>query len=75
MYRVSGERPCEWVAAVWVVKEPHEGLLKLADRGVCEVPVPTTGWKFDLGYGWGGGQPHHKLSAVALKTTIKGAQS
>lgn len=64
-----------WVVAVWSVKEPHEGLLKLADRGVCEVPVPVAGWKFDLGYGWGGGQPHHKLSAVALKTTIKGAQS
>lgn len=69
------QRETLWVVAVWSVKEPHEGLLKLADRGVCEVPVPSAGWKFDLGYGWGGGQPHHKLSAVALKETIKGAQS
>lgn len=75
MYHVSGERPCEWIAAVWSAKEPSEGLLKLADREVCEVPVPTTGWKYDLGYAWGGGQPHHKLSAVALKETIKGVQS
>jgi hypothetical protein len=61
------------VVAVWNVKEPDQGLLKLADRGVAEIPVPVAGWKFDMAYGWGGGQPHHKLSAAALKQTIKEA--
>lgn len=63
--------------AVWSVKEPNR---ELADA-MREHPgdpdhaiiVPTTGWKFDLAYGWGPGQPHHKLSAAALKETIKEA--
>lgn len=61
--------------AVWNVKEPHEGLLKLHMRQVAVLPAPTSGWKFDFAYGWGGGAPQHKLSAAALKTTIKGEQS
>lgn len=71
--RMSREATEHRLVAVWSVKEPHEGLLKLQDRGVCDIPVPTTGWKFDLAYGWGAGQPHHKLSAAALKESIKEA--
>lgn len=72
--RMSREATEHRLVAVWTVKEPTEGLEKIADvlqRG--PVAVPLTGWKFDLAYGWGAGQPHHKLSAAALKETIKEA--
>jgi len=69
---VEVEGNCPHVVAAWKAKEPDEGLLKLADRGVCEIPIPDK-WTFDLAYGWGAVQPHHKLSAAALKETIKEA--
>lgn len=61
-------RDTRMIVAVWTVKETEPGLL---DRS--PVAVPVKGWKFDLAYGWGGGTPHHKLSAAALKESIKEA--
>jgi hypothetical protein len=57
--------------AVWNVKEPM--VLPDALIGPVVIAPPTTGWKFDLAYGWGGGAPIHKLSAAALKESIKEA--
>lgn len=67
---VTVEGNCPHVVAVWTVKEPDQDVV---EAGRYVPAPPTTGWKFDLAYGWGGGQPHHKLSAVALKETIKEA--
>ena len=63
------------LVAVWKVAEPVQDLLYWAERAGTDwsAPVPAAGWKFDLAYGWGGGQPHHKLSAAALKAMIKEA--
>jgi hypothetical protein len=63
--------PARHIVALWVVKEPDQGLLNLKARGVTEIPVPGKGWKFDLAYTWGMGDLF-SLSAVALAETIKG---
>lgn len=61
-----------YAAAVWACKEPDGNMVQLRVRSRGEIViVPTSGWKFDMAYGWGAGQPAHKLSALALKTYIK----
>lgn len=68
--RTMGDR--WWAVAVWVCKELNAELTRReVERGGDVVIVPTAGWKFDMAYGWGAGQPAHKLSAAALKTYIK----
>ena len=53
--------------ALWAVPE-----VTLGTESMPPVP-PATGWKFKLAYAWGAGHPITKLSASALKETIKGA--
>lgn len=76
MHQVVLAGPARHLVAVWTVKEPEEVLGRdWAERGRTWGVPPTAGWKFDLAYGWGAGQPHHKLSAAALKESIKEAGS
>jgi hypothetical protein len=74
-YGVTMGPDTRMVVALWGVAEPELGFVAGWDTHRDEDPVmvPTDGWKFEFAYGWGAGQPHHKLSAVALKATIKEA--
>lgn len=62
-----------YAAAVWACKEPSEEQARIPYNGDRGPLPPTAGWKFDMAYGWGAGQPQHKLSAAALKIYIKEA--
>jgi hypothetical protein len=60
------------VVAVWEVREVSEKLARLTSEGITGLlPMPVAGWKFDLAYGWGAGQPIHRLGAEALKAYVR----
>lgn len=63
------------LVAVWKVRETSEALVRerfSVDQQAVAVP-PAKGWKFDMAYGWGAGHAIQKLSAAALKESIKEA--